>query len=905
MAGHKPFKTVGVLGLGHVGLPTAVGFAELGWQVIGTDSDSVKVALIASGRCPFYEPDLEPLLRKNLAEGRLKVTPDVGEAVRESDILFVCVGTPQKPDGSPDLSQVEAVIRTVAENLNGYKLIVEKSTVPVQTAQWIKRTILRYAGNDAEFDVASNPEFLREGTAVHDFFHPDRIVIGVESERAREWLLELYKPLNAPIVVTDVNTSELIKHAANSFLALKISFINMISDLCEAVGADVTEVAKGIGLDPRIGPHFLQAGVGYGGYCFDGMETSFTLNSPNLVARPMKELFQIAQHNPPRFVLSFDLVRRQPIFTRIKALTYRDYEGEFIRIHTSMGRSLTVTADHPVVVYDPLFDKFRVVPAYQVRQGDLMVAILGIPELPKQPIIDLLPPLLESPFASWVKVRLRDGDFRSIPLKAIREIPRNLMRYPHDIRRRNCMPLLVYDHLRQIGAVGDNELLLFTTKGNPTYCPSRFTIDADFMRMLGYYIAEGCIVAEKGRKGAVRERVNFTFGTHETDLIEDLRRILNCYGIRFLERRTQGAVTFVVSSRVFAFLLRDVLGCGTRSENKRLPYIAFNVDESLRAALLQGLFSGDGCFSSLNGGRNGCFEYATVSKALADSVILLLQSLGLVPSLKTCRTKKSKQTTYIVRINGFNQLKRLAAILGQRQRQLLRETFGRYQRQIRPIGYRKQEGFAILPVTHIERFYDRREVYSMETENGLLVAGSGLLVHNCLPKDLKAFIHIAEEHRVDFSLLKEVERINEARIDKFVRKVQQALWVIKDKTLAIWGLAFKPNTDDIREAPSLKIIRRLLEEGANLRLYDPAAMENVKQIFPEDPPRLVYCTSSIDAARGVHAILLVTEWDEFKNADWTRIRQVVTLPIVIDGRNCLDPRVVREAGFEYYGMGRK
>lgn len=441
MAENTPFKTIGVLGLGHVGLPTAVGFAELGWQVVGTDSDGAKVSLIAAGRCPFYEPDLEPLLRKNLAEGRLKVTSDVGEAVRESDILFVCVGTPQRPDGSPDLSQVEAVIRTVAENLNGYKLIVEKSTVPVQTAQWIKRTISRYAGNDAEFDVASNPEFLREGTAVHDFFHPDRIVIGVESERAKEWLLELYKPLNAPIVVTDVNTSELIKHAANSFLALKISFINMISDLCEAVGADVTEVAKGIGLDPRIGPHFLQAGIGYGGYC--------------------------------------------------------------------------------------------------------------------------------------------------------------------------------------------------------------------------------------------------------------------------------------------------------------------------------------------------------------------------------------------------------------------------------------------------------------------------------LPKDLKAFIHIAEEHRVDFSLLREVERINEARIDKFVRKVQQALWVLKDKALAIWGLSFKPNTDDIREAPSLKVIRRLLNEGAKLRLYDPAAMENFKVVFPEDPPNLVYCPNALEAAKGTHAILLLTEWDEFRRVNWAKVKEVVALPIVVDGRNCLDPKVLREKGFEYYGMGRK
>ncbi|MFA0759152.1 MAG: hypothetical protein KEFWMYNX_002075 [Candidatus Fervidibacter sp.] len=436
----KRFKNVGILGLGHVGLPTAVGLAELGWQVIGTDNDAPKVALIAQGKSPFYEPELEPLLQKNLAEGRLRVTADVGEAVRASDLLFICVGTPQRPDGSADLSQVEAVIRTVAENLNGYKLIVEKSTVPVQTAQWIKRTILRYASNDAEFDVASNPEFLREGTAVHDFFHPDRIVIGVESERAKEWLLELYRPLNAPIVVTDLNTAEIIKHAANSFLALKISFINMVADLCEATGADVVKVAEGIGLDPRIGKHFLQAGLGFGGYC--------------------------------------------------------------------------------------------------------------------------------------------------------------------------------------------------------------------------------------------------------------------------------------------------------------------------------------------------------------------------------------------------------------------------------------------------------------------------------LPKDLKAFIHIAEEHRVDFSLLKEVERINEARIDRFVRKVQQVLWVLKGKTLAIWGLAFKPNTDDIREAPSLKLIARLLEEGANLRLYDPAAMDNVRRLFPEEPPRLTYCPTPSEAARGVHAILLVTDWEEFRQVDWHQTRQVMALPIVVDGRNFLDPATLQRAGFEWHGLGR-
>lgn len=899
------FQTIGVLGLGHVGLPTAVGFAELNFHVIGTDNDTAKVEKIASGQCPFYEPGLEELLRKNLAAKRFRVTEDVAEAVQTADILFVCVGTPQRPDGSADLSQVEAVIRTVAENLNGYKLIVEKSTVPVQTAQWIKRTILRYAGNDAQFEIASNPEFLREGTAVWDFFHPDRIVIGVESERAKEWLLELYRPLNAPIVVTDLNTAEIIKHAANSFLAMKISFINMVADLCEATGADVTEVAKGIGLDPRIGEKFLQAGIGYGGYCFDGAETSFTVNSPHLVVRPMKELFQIAQHCPPRFVLSFDLVRRQPILVRLRALTCRDYEGEFVRIRTRMGRSLTVTADHPIVLYDANEDKFRVVLAKEVRRGDFMVALDSVPSLPEQSILDLLPPLLQSPLASRVKVRLKDNDFRQLPTEVLRCVPKSLMQYRYEIRRRNCMPLLVYEHLRRCGAIkGDLDLLLFTAKGNPTYCPSRFLLDADFMRLIGYYIAEGCLATDKGRNGIHRERVNFSFGAHETEYLDDLRTILNRYRIRFIEQRTQGTVTIIVSSKVFAFLFRDVLNCGTRSEDKRLPQIAFNVHRPLRHALLQGLFSGDGSISRLNGERNGYLEYATVSKPLADGLVLLLQSLGCVPSLKVCRTRKSKRPAYIVRVNGLAQMERLVDIFGQAKRQAFEMLLRRYQRRIRPSGYQRRQGFVTLPVIAVERFYDRREVYSMETENKLLVAGSGLVVHNCFPKDLRAFIHIAEENNVDFSLLKEVERINEARIDKFVKKVRNALWVLNGKVLAVWGLAFKPNTDDIREAPSLKIVQRLLDEGAQLCLYDPQAMPEFQKRFPEDPPRLRYCPSAEAAAEGAHAILLLTEWEEFRKVDWHRLKERVQLPIIIDGRNCLDPKILQRVGFEYYGMGR-
>ena len=450
--------TIAILGLGHIGLPTALGLAELGWRVFGADNDASKVELIRAGQPSFYEPGLSELLSKHLQSGRFQAVHDVEATVRAASVIFICVGTPQKPSGEADLAQVEAVARVVARNLNGYKLIVEKSTVPAITAQWLKRTIVRSSlarstANAVEgpagpstsappdFDVASNPEFLREGKALEDFFHPDRIVCGVESDRAREILTSLYSRLERPIIVTNTSTAELIKHSANAFLSMKISFINMVADLCERVGADVTMVARAMGLDSRIGPQFLDAGIGYGGYCF--------------------------------------------------------------------------------------------------------------------------------------------------------------------------------------------------------------------------------------------------------------------------------------------------------------------------------------------------------------------------------------------------------------------------------------------------------------------------------PKDLRAFIHLAEEHGVDFSLLQEVERINQRRVNIFVRKLRQTLWTLSGKTLGVLGLAFKPGTDDIREAVSLKIISALLAEGSILRLYDPQAMPNTRRVLPASTERITYCPSAYEAGRGAQALLLLTEWEEFLHLDLARMRALMEVPTLIDGRNCLDPIIVREAGFEYLGMGRE
>ena len=432
---------IAVIGTGYVGLVTAAGLAELGHRVVGADKDADKIARISSGAVPIYEPGLNELLAVNIQKGRLSFSSDLVAVTREADVIFVCVGTPQHDDGSADMSQIEEVSRLIAENLSDYKVVVEKSTVPVKTSHWIKRTIGLYKKTDTAFDVASNPEFLREGSAVADFLNPDRIIVGVETERARDILCRIYDRFKDRLVITNIDTAELIKHASNSFLAMKISYINLISNICEKTEANVDQVAEGMGLDPRIGSRFLKAGIGYGGSCF--------------------------------------------------------------------------------------------------------------------------------------------------------------------------------------------------------------------------------------------------------------------------------------------------------------------------------------------------------------------------------------------------------------------------------------------------------------------------------PKDIKALVKIGEDLGVDMSLLKEADRINTDRFRVMMAKIKKALWILKDKQIAVLGLAFKPETDDIREAPSIRIIRELLREGARLRLYDPQAMDNMKQLFPPERGRLDYFPSPYSAAEGANCVLFLTEWEEFSRLDLSQIKETMATPIVIDGRNIFGPDALRKLGFEYYSIGRK
>src|SRR5499433_2649923 len=262
---------VTVIGTGYVGLVSGACIADFGHQVTCVDKDSTKISTLNAGEIPIFEPGLGDIVRSNLKQGRLAFTTALGESVRGADAVFIAVGTPsRRGDGHADLSHVYEVAREIAGALEGFTIVITKSTVPVGTGDEVER-IIRELRPDADVAVVSNPEFLREGAAIHDFKHPDRIVIGTDDERARKIVAEIYRPLylnQAPILFTERRTAELIKYAANAFLATKITFINEIADLCERIGADVQEVARGIGLDNRIGTKFLHAGPGFGGSCF-------------------------------------------------------------------------------------------------------------------------------------------------------------------------------------------------------------------------------------------------------------------------------------------------------------------------------------------------------------------------------------------------------------------------------------------------------------------------------------------------------------------------------------------------------------------------------------------------------------------------------------------------------------
>ncbi len=912
-------KNIAVVGVGYVGLVTGTCLADLGNCVTCLDISQERIENLKKGILPIYEPGLEEVVRRNVKAGRLWFTTSYADAInggngmQAAEFAFIAVGTPSAVDGAADLEYVRAAAESIAEVMDHRLIIVNKSTVPVGTGDWVADIVKTRQKEPVSFSVVSNPEFLREGSAIHDFMNPDRVVLGSLDREAAEKVAQLHLPLRTTLVITDLRTAEMIKYASNAFLATKISFINEIANICEELGADVKEVATGMGFDKRIGRAFLDAGIGYGGSCFEGSETVFALNSPNVTTESLEALFasggelvqgEAVQVVTPshRRVLAFDLETGLPTLAEVKAVTRRSYHGTMVNLRTSMGRALRVTADHPVILRREA--DFEIVPAAAVAPGDQLMALCALPGVDQPAQLDLIELLRGTELEADVHVSPTDRSFADQYAQFAMHIPPEFLRHPHEIKRHNRMPLRLFRHLRELDVltVPAEKLQLYTAKGAATKISAVIPVDADLLRLCGYYLAEGYISGDVGRAGALRQRVGFSFGEHEMEYIEDVQRILARWGLKFIERHSTGAVSTLVSSRIFAWLLRDVLKCGTRSDDKALPRLALNVPPDLRLELLRGAFSGDGAVTPVQDGKNLMLEYATVSKPLADGMALLLQTLSIVPSIRTRWMNKSKQPAYILRVSGYKQLQALQDVFGGKRRAQIAEVLAGYQRHICQRGFSRHGTYAALTVQTVDYEDVDTTVYSLETSTGTLIAASGLICHNCFPKDVLALAHMAEVKGRHPQLLQAVMDINGDQRRSILRKVSALLGgELKGKTVGLLGLAFKPNTDDMRDAPSIELARWLAEQGAKIKGYDPVSMTVAASMMP---PGMKFAEDPYELAADCDAVILVTEWNEFKQLDFERVRQSMKTPVLVDGRNVYDPELMRALGFTYRGVGR-
>ena len=890
-----------VVGAGHVGLVAAACFAHLGHKVICVDNDKKRIERLKKNILPFFEPQLKDLVRKSFKKGSLTFSRSLKSSVAKSDVIFIAVGTPPLPNGSADLTSIENVAYTIARNMNDYKLIVEKSTVPVHTGRKIKETIMRYRKNNIDFDVASNPEFLREGKAVYDFFYPDRIVIGVESPKAEKILRSIYASLKAPFVVTNINTAELIKHASNSFLAAKISFINAVSRVCDLAGADIEKVALAMGMDKRIGKHFLNAGIGYGGFCFHPEEILFVDKGAGLECKTFGELFRELNNindNPVRILsaasnLSFAL-------KDLMCITRRKYSDDLIVLKMSMGRVIKVTKEHPIVVLNG--SKLDIKLAEEIREKDKVVLPIGEFGGNRDITIDVLEEiegtqLLEK---TWLnnKNMIRDNFAYLKPYLS--------NKYVYDVKKTGTMRAVDVLPARDILDMYDSNRL-FTARSRSATLPYRIKINKSFARLIGYYLSEGWVCEDTGRNGVKRERINLSFGEHEREYINDVKNIIDSLGIRHIEKVQNGSCAIIMSSKLFVYIIEDVLKCGNNCYNKRIPPQILNSKADIKWEFLKGILRGDGGIVRLNNGKNLNIEYATVSRNLAHSLLLLLQSLSIITSMKRCYNNKSTVLTYIIRINGLEQVKKIGPLFGGKWKNY-EEIANNYKRDILPLGYKKFDNHALIEVKKIEKERYNDFVYSVETENSLFVSSGGILIHNCFPKDLEAFIYISNKLGYDFGLLKEVKNINESQKDYFVEKIKESMWVLKGKKIAVLGLSFKPDTDDMRFAPSVDIVNMLINEEAVLSLYDPQAHKEAKEIFysrrkTAKTNKLKFCKDAYSALKGCDCACFLTEWEEFKKLDFKKVKRLMRLPLVIDGRNMLDKSKLEKLGFTYIGMG--
>jgi UDPglucose 6-dehydrogenase len=891
-------STICVVGSGYVGLTTAACFSHLGHTVVCTDIDEERVARLSAGECPILEQGLDNLLREGLNGGRLRF--EVGNAAAgSSEFVYLCVPTPQGADGSADLSYIEAAAAEIGPLLAPDTVVINKSTVPVGSTRVVERVLGR-----SDVHVVSNPEFLREGTAVHDFLNPDRIVIGADDQSAAVRVASLYLGVAAPLIVTDPASAETIKYAANAFLATKISFVNAVAAVCEAVGADMNDVVLGMGYDRRIGSEFLRPGPGWGGSCFLPEETLLVRRHGRIRLLRFDELAaEVADVGADGWeALSWKAGEPSPVFLPVSRFTVRPYEGDVVDVRTKMGRRLTVTADHPLVVGDGVDDTVvgRKL-ASELSTGDWLPVAQHAPLVLDDPanpgfgrVLDALEPAGIEPRA--VIARLDDLqrtllDQRSGELASSRR---------RDARRTGTLRLDEMQRLR-IPTLRAR----FGTTTNGTYVPDVVPFDDRFWHMIGLYLAEGHLATD-----GARTRIVWSFApAGEDDLVDAVASYWAGLGVKASVARRPTSRTVSVSSRLLAAWFEHVLGTGRTAYDKALPDGIWSAPDVDKQALLRGLWDGDGSWSLVNGGPSVVLEYGTVSRKLADGMVRLLGDLGVVARVRVGRTARSTVDTYWLCISGADQVEAALWLLPEDEQEQVRAAIAAQAERILPTGYRRldEKAVAWVRVTSAERRRHEGPVYSLTVpETHTIVTSFGLVSHQCFPKDSRALVRIAEDAGYDFGLLKGVITVNEEQFDRVAKRVVEIVGgSVEGVTIAAWGLTFKARTDDLRDSPALAIIERLRDAGAIVRAYDPSIPDGrVTDRRAETLQGIELAADPYAACEAAEALVVLTEWDEFRWLDFDKVADSLAAKRVVDARNLLDREALRRRGFVYAGIGR-
>src|ERR671924_273795 len=822
MAGTPQPARIAVFGAGYVGLVTAAGFADLGHLVAVRDVVPEKIEALRGGRVPIYEPGLDELLERN--RERLSFTLDVGEAIAGAEFVYVCVDTPPTYSGDADLSRVWTVVDELPQvTWVERPLLVMKSTVPVGTGEKVRHALdargFRHVG------YVANPEFTAEGSAVEDFRKPDRIVIGAFEEADGDRVEALHAEIDAPVVRADVNSAEMVKLASNAFLMTRISFINEIANVCEATGADVVQVARGIGLDHRLGPHFLRAGIGYGGSCLLGHETVLVRQEGRKRLVTLAALYEETEPGARVEILSWRPDGEGAEVLPIELLTRREYDGEVVEVRTKMGRRVRCTPDHVFVT-----EEGRKL-AQELTSADWLPIAQGVrvEERPRPRRLNVL------------------GGFESAGL--------------------NANDVIVRPYRRELELIGAREI-------------------QETLGPLGHHRGVVARSHDIRRAGALR-------------LVEEVAGFWRSLGVKATVFETPPSKVVRVSSRLLATWWLGAFGLGANCYEQRLPDLVWDESDEHKRALLAGLWLGDGSWSHVSGGPSVVLEYGAVSRELADGMLRLLGELGIVARLKVGRTAKSTVDTYWLVVSGADQVERLLDLVPATQRTAILHSLRRQAKRIAPTGYRRRENAAWVRVTDLVRRRHTGHVYSLEVPpTHTFVTTGGLVVSNCFPKDSLALKQLASNSGYHFQLLNAVIEVNELQKRRVIGKLKKHLGSLRGTTVALLGLAFKPFTDDVREAPSIVLASRLLAEGAEVRAWDPVARPR------ELLQSATFCETPLEAVTGADAAVIVTEWPELRDLITPETRAAMRRPVVVDGRNLLDPAEVRAAGFAYEGVGR-